>query len=113
MMREPGLFKEEFRCTEMLCLCNKRYCCYDITSNKLKFSSRGLNKQVLEENGDGPLEKYRRVLKDKVNATSNNRGFRTNDHSVATFEQIKKGLSYIYLKRIVEPDEIHTQPLNL
>ena len=21
--REPGLFKEEFRCTEMLCLCSK------------------------------------------------------------------------------------------
>ena len=25
--REPGLFKEEFRCTEMLCLCSKTYCC--------------------------------------------------------------------------------------
>ena len=25
--REPGLFKEEFRCTEMLCLCGKTYCC--------------------------------------------------------------------------------------
>ena len=24
--REPGLFKEEFRCTEMLCLCSKTYC---------------------------------------------------------------------------------------
>ena len=25
---EPGLFKEEFRCTEILCLCSKTYCCY-------------------------------------------------------------------------------------
>ena len=25
--REPGLFKEESRCTEMLCLCSKTYCC--------------------------------------------------------------------------------------
>ena len=24
--REPGLFKEEFRCAEMLCLCSKTYC---------------------------------------------------------------------------------------
>ena len=24
--REPGFFKEEFRCTEMLCLCSKTYC---------------------------------------------------------------------------------------
>ena len=47
--REPGLFKEEFRCMEMLCLCNTTYCCYDVTSNKLKFSRKGLNKRVLEE----------------------------------------------------------------
>ena len=37
--REPGVFKEEFRGTEMLCLGSKTYCCYDVTSNKLKFSS--------------------------------------------------------------------------
>ena len=33
--REPGLFKEEFSCTEVLCLCSKTYCCYDVTSNKI------------------------------------------------------------------------------
>ena len=32
--REPGLFSEEFRCTEMLCLCSKTYRCYDSNSNK-------------------------------------------------------------------------------
>ena len=32
--REPGPFKEEFLCAEMLCLCSKTYCCYDNTSNK-------------------------------------------------------------------------------
>ena len=111
--REPGLFKEEFRCTEMLCLCSKTYCCYDVTSNKLKFSSKGLNKRVLEQSGDGPLEKYRRVLNDKVNVTSNNRGFRTNNHFVATYEQVKKSLSYFYPKRIVETNGIHTPPLKL
>ena len=82
--RETGLLKEEFRCTEMLCLCSKTYCCYDVTSKKPKFSSKGLNKLVLEQSGEGPLEKYRRVLNDKLNVTSNNRRFRTNNHSVAT-----------------------------
>ena len=105
--KEPGLFKEEFRCTEML------YLCSDVTSNKYNFSSRGLNKRVLEQSGDGPLEKYRRVLNEKVNVTSNNRGFRTNNHSVATYEQVKKGLSYFYTKPIVESDGIHTQPPSL
>ena len=65
--REPSLFKEEFRCTEMFCLCNKTYCCHDVTSNKYNFSSKGLNKRVLAQSGDGPLEKYRRVLNEKVN----------------------------------------------
>ena len=111
--REPGLLKEEFRCTEMLCLSSKTYCCHDVTSNKPKFSSKGLNKRVLEQSGDGPLENYRRVLNEEVNVISNNRGFRTNNHSVATNEQVEKGLSYFYPKRIVETDGIHTQPLNL
>ena len=78
-----------------------------------KFSSKGLNKRVLEQSGDGPLEKYRKVLNEKVNVFSNNRKFRTNSHSAATYEQVKKGLSYFYPKRIVENDGIHTQPLNL
>ena len=47
--REPCLFKEEFRITEMLSLCTKRYCCYDVTSNKYKISSEGLNKRVLDQ----------------------------------------------------------------
>ena len=111
--KEPGLFKEEIRCTEMLCLCSKTYCCYNVSSNKLKFSSKGLMKRVLDESGDGPLEKYRKVLNEKVNVTSNNRRFRTNNHSVATCEQVKKGVSYFYPKRTVETDGIHTQPLKL
>ena len=65
--RESGLFKEEFRCTEMLCLCSKLYCCYDSKSDKFKFSSKGLNKRTLEDTGDGPMSKYRRVLDDDVN----------------------------------------------
>ena len=56
--REPGLFKEEFRCTEMLCLCGKTYCCYDSISKKYKISSKGLNKRTLEDCGDGPMATY-------------------------------------------------------
>ncbi|XP_075263345.1 uncharacterized protein LOC142354893, partial [Convolutriloba macropyga] len=71
--REPGLFKEEFRCTEMICLCSKTYCCYDAKSDKYTFSSKGLNKRTLEETGDGPMEKYRRVMDEIINLTSINR----------------------------------------
>ena len=111
--REPGLLKEEFRCSEMICLCNKTYCCYDAKSDKYIFSSKGLNKRTLEETGDGPMEKYRRVMDEIINLTSTNRGLRTINHCVATYEQTKKGLSYFYPKRIVLADGIHTEPLKL
>ena len=111
--KEPGLFKEEFTCTEMLCLCSKFYCCYDSKSQKYKFSSKGLNKRALEDSVDGPMAKYRQVLDELVNLKSTNRGFKTINHAVATYEQTKKGLSYFYPKREVECDGIHTKPLNL
>ena len=111
--REPELFKAEFRCTEMPCLCSKTYCCYDNKSDKFNFSSKGLNKRVPEDSGDGPMSKYRRVLDEAINLTSTNRGFRTINHMVATYEHTKKELSYFYPKRQVQDDGIHTKPLNL
>ena len=54
--REPGLFNGEFRCTEMHCLCSKTYCCFSQSTDKIRFSSKELNKRTLEESGAGPLE---------------------------------------------------------
>ena len=82
----------------------------DQSIDKNKFSSKGLNK-TLAEYGTGPLEKYRRVLDEKTNVQSTNRGFRTIQHSVCTYEQTKTGLSYFYLKTIVLDDGLHTKPL--
>ena len=44
--RETGLFKEEFGCSEMLCLCGKTYCCYDRKSYTYKFSTRDSIKEL-------------------------------------------------------------------
>ena len=55
--REPGLFKEEFGCTEMICLCSETYCCFDKCRNKTKISSKSFTKRTLEEMGAGTLEK--------------------------------------------------------
>ena len=110
--REPGLFKEEFRCTEMLCLCSETYCCNDSNSNKYKLNSKGLNKRTLKDCGDGPMAKYRKVWDEFVNVTSTNRGLRTVQISVAIYEQTKKGLSFFYPKRMVDADGIHFRPLS-
>ena len=61
---EPGVFKEEFRATEMICLCSKTYCCFDSQTKKTNLSSKGLNKHFLNESSDGSLQKYRKVLND-------------------------------------------------
>ena len=111
--REPGLFKEEFRCTKMLCLCSKTYCCYHRKSKKYKVGSKGLNKRTPEDCGEGPLSNYRKVLEEAVSVTSTNRGFRTMKQSVATYKQTKKELSYFYPKSLVEEDGIDTKPLDL
>ena len=89
--REPGLFKEEIRCSEMLCLCSKTYCCRDRKSNKYKFISKGLNNRTLEHCGDGGrMSKFRKVLEEAVNVISTIRGFQTMKHGVATYEQTKR-----------------------
>ena len=97
----------------MLCFRSKTFGCYDQKSNKYKFSSKGLNKKTLEDCGDGPMSKYRKTLEEAVNVTSTKRRFRTMKHSVAIYEQTKKGLSYFYPKRLVEGDGIHIKPLDL
>ena len=61
--------------------------------------SRGLNKRTLEITGDGLLAKYSRVFDEAVNLWSTNPGFKTSNHLVETYEQSKKGLSYVYPKR--------------
>ena len=109
--RDSGLFKDEFRWSEMLCICSKTYSCYNVASKKFKFSSKCFNKRMLEESADGPWDNYRCVLDEKINIKSTNRGFSTNNHTVGTYEQLKKGLFYCYPKWIVESDGNHTQPL--
>ena len=98
--REPDLFKEEFRCAEMLCLCTKTYRCCGKKTNKHKFSSKGLNKRTLEECSNGqPMSKYRKVSEEAVNVTSTKRGFRTIQHSVATINKQRKDcLTFIQRK---------------
>ena len=112
--REPGgLFKEEFRCTEMLCLCRNIYCCYNSPLMILNLAAEVSKNAYWNRAATDHWKKNRRVLNEKVNVTSNNRRFRTNNHSVASYEQVKKCLSFFCPKRIVKTDGIHTQPLNL
>ena len=110
--RTPGLFKEEFRCTEMVALCSKTYCCHDEHSSTVKLSSKGLNKSSLIN--CSPMEKYLKVLNEQAQIRLINRGFRVvTSTAVYTYELMKNGLSYFYPKRKVRADGIHTDPLDI
>ena len=63
--KEPGPFKGELRCTEMLYLCSKTYGFYAVASKNFKVSSESLNRRALERSSDGLFDNYRRVLVEK------------------------------------------------
>ena len=66
----------------------------------MKFSSKNPNKRVLEQSGDGPLEKYRKVLvpEEAVKVKSTHRGYWAMIHALATHEQTKQGILFFFPK---------------
>ena len=99
---EPGLSKEEFRCTEWFWLCSKTYGRYDVASNKFIFSSEGLNKHKLEQRGNEALENFHPVRGETEKVPQQTEfSFRTNNQAAATNDQTKKVKSYFYPERIV------------
>ena len=85
----------------MICLCSKTYCCFGKSTEIIKFKSKGLNKRTPEEYGAGPLEKYTCVLDERTNVQSTNRGFRTIQHSICTYEQTKRVYHTFILKELI------------
>ena len=76
---------------------------------KIKYSCKGIQK----EGNNICYEKFHDVLFENKKDIVNNTGFRYINGFMKTYEQEKKGLSYVYHKRIVLPDGITTIPLNI
>ena len=140
--RTPGLFKLEYQRDEMIGLCSKTYIvrkskvlkpssthmaaakllnkvrgrrprrCRPLRPrqlNEYKFSSKGVSKRHLT----APMAKFRRVLKTHKAESGYNRGFRVRKNEVFTYTQERRGFSYLYCKRKVLDDGIHTMPLDI
>jgi hypothetical protein len=105
--RTPGLFKVETEKDKMTSLCSKMYCCSDVSEKEIKYSCKGIQK----EGNNICYEKFKNVLFDDKKDIVNNKGFRYIGGVKKTYEQEKKGLSYVYCKRIVLGDDISTVPL--
>ena len=103
--RTPGLFKVEYQGDGIIALCSKTYYCFG--GEKDKLSCKGLNKKTNQLNKDI----YLNVLASKKPAGGVNRGFRTDGRTIHTYQQQRKSLSYLYIKRQVQEDGISTNPL--
>jgi ribA/ribD-fused uncharacterized protein len=105
--RTSGLFKLEFQGSKSICLCSKTYIVQD--GDKYKMSTKGLNKKSVNQ----PYDKFEHVLQSGQGVSVINRGFRSRNNQIHTYEQERKGLTYFYCKRKVLEDGIGTEPLDL
>ena len=107
--RTPGLFKVECEKDMIIALCPKMYCCSNMDAKSLKFSCKGIQK----DNNNITYKKFENVLKTKTHDKATNQGFRMVGGFMKTYEQEKKGLSYVSNKRILLSNGIDTIPLNI
>ena len=139
--RTPGLFKLEYQGDEMIGLCSKTYivCKTKVIRpsskrmaalhilnkakrqknklrrlqtrrvNEYKFSSKGVSKRHLK----APMAKFRQVLKSRKAQSGCNTGFRVRNNAIFTYTQERRGFSYMYCKRKVLKDGMHTVPLDI
>ena len=104
--RTIGKFHQEFKGSGMLALCSKCYYCIGGNSKK---SAKGIS-HIHNSLGESD---YREVLLHQTEHKATNKGFRITPGGIFTYTQAKKGLSYLYGKRIVCADHVTTLPTRL
>lgn len=76
---------------------------------KCKFSSKGVSKRLVKN----PLRIFKRVLRTRKAASGLNKGFRARGNGIYSYQQSRCGFSYLYCKRRVLDDGVHTVPLSV
>ena len=106
--KTPGLFKLEKSGVAITGLCSKTYC-LKLCDGGEKSAVKGVNKSKLQHT----YERMNQVLQSSETQEETNMGFRMDSRKMKTYEETKKAFNYLYLKRQVLPDGIHTKPLDL
>lgn len=89
----------------MIALNSKTYVGWGDTGQKL--STKGINRTT----NTFSKEQFDHVLSSRTSEYGINHGFRLNGSGLAQYEQEKKGLTFLYPKRIVNCDGVSTSPL--
>jgi hypothetical protein len=85
------------------------YCCADTTEDNIKLSCKGIQKEGNNVN----YQKFNDLFLDAHEDKVLNKGLRYIEGQMKSYEQSKRGLSYVYHKRIVQSDGITTKPLKI
>ena len=104
--RSVGKFHVEWKGDGVIALCSK---CYYCIGEETKFSSKGISRrhnQLTEKD-------YMHVLLNQTITTGTNMGFRVKGGNIFTYTQNRKGLNYMYGKRIVSSNHVTTFPTML
>jgi hypothetical protein len=133
--RTPGKFKEEFRGAAIVALNSKTYFCTKDEADlerefpepenespkkkkkrlekreacKFKYSSKGLKRKT----NALTFKDYLSVLRDRKPHSGVNTGFVKKRNKLYTYIQVKRGLTYLYIKRKVKPDGVTTTYLDI
>ena len=105
--RTPGLFKLEAEGNEMIALSSKTYILQN--EERCKLSCKGISHRALVE----PMNLYKEVLNSQSAKSGTNKGFRSRNNTIYSYEQSRAGLTYFYCKREVLSDGVSTVPLNV
>ena len=92
-----------------MALCSKTYHAFNQTSTKI--ACKGLQKRVNKSNLT--LERYLAVLERQAAGAGTNRGIRAVNGHVVTYKTIRNGLSYLYVKRVIQADGVSTKTLDI
>ena len=108
--RTPGLFKIEFLGDRYVGLCSKTYIVENSEKDKESLvKSKGLS----VKRNKFTFDDYLNVLIEKKSGSGFNGGIRTVDNNTYSYIQERSALGYLYIKRIVCEDGIHTLPTHL
>jgi hypothetical protein len=92
----------------IVALCAKTYYTWKHEGGS-KISSKGLSKRTNNFNEAD----FKEVLHNKVRGRGRNVGFKIFRDKLYQYEQERAGLSYLYIKRVVQDDGVTTRALHL
>jgi hypothetical protein len=111
--REPGRFKYEYYSNELgtilYALASKTHIFFKSQSKEKKLTCKGVQKDL----NDLVHNNFCRVLNDQKGCEVINKGFRVHDGQMYSYTTRKQGLGYLYIKRKVSADGVHTTPLDV